>query len=191
MKPHESCSPLEIERPRVPIRFPFQILRDGHELLQRVLQVFDDASGNFSRRRKLVRSLQAFVVQPEEVQAKFVSFEEFFVAKGAETFALPALVAVFWIVAGYKMAKSVSTSVPHMKKAWDQGQALFRQSLARAMSDPEQMEYLSMTDFAVDCYAEVAAKNTYPHDQTLQNWAMNGYMLAWRQHFFLDDDNSE
>ena len=110
MKQHESCSPLEIERPRVPIRFPFQILRDGHELLQRVLQVFDHASGNFSR-RKLVRSLQAFVVQPEEVQAKLVTFEEFFVAEGAETFALPALVAVFWIVAGYKMAKSVSTSV--------------------------------------------------------------------------------
>jgi hypothetical protein len=59
------------------------------------------------------------------------------------------------------------------------------------MSNPEEMEYLSMIDFAVDCYAELAAKNTYLHDRMLQAWVINGYMLTWRQHFFANEDNSE
>src|SRR6266446_1820993 len=87
------------------IRLPSQVLSDSHELLQRVLQVFDDAGGDFSRRRKLVRSLQAFVAQPEEVQAEFVALEEFFIAEGAETFALLALVTVFWMITGHKIIK--------------------------------------------------------------------------------------
>ncbi len=67
--------------------------------------------------------------------------------------------------------------------AWEKGQALFQKDLARATANQEEMEYLSMIDFAVDCYANVTARKTYPHDRALQNWAINRYMLAWRQHF--------
>ena len=49
-----------------------------------------------------------------------------------------------------------------VKTAWEKGQILFRQDLARATSNPEEMEYLSMIDFAVDCYAYVTARNAYP-----------------------------
>ena len=84
--------------------------------------------------------------------------------------------------------RRLQQAFPHIRAAWEQGQALFRQSLACAMSNPEEMEYLSMIDFAVDCYAEVAAKKTYPQDRALQSWAVNGYMLAWRQHFLTEEE---
>ena len=45
------------------------------------------------------------------------------------------------------------------------------------------MEYFSMIDFVVDCYAEVAASRVYPDQPALRDWAINGYMLAWREHF--------
>ena len=48
-----------------------------------------------------------------------------------------------------------------------------------------------MIDFAVDCYAYVTARNAYPHNRALEEWAVNGYMLAWRQHFFTEMDISE
>ena len=54
------------------------------------------------------------------------------------------------------------------------------------MSDEEELGYLSEIDFAVDCFAYVSALNTYPQNQALQAWLINGYMLAWRQHFLND-----
>jgi hypothetical protein len=45
------------------------------------------------------------------------------------------------------------------------------------------MEYFSMIDFVVDCYAEVAASCVYPDHPALWDWAVNRYMLAWREHF--------
>jgi hypothetical protein len=76
--------------------------------------------------------------------------------------------------------------MPRIQLAWEEGQALFQQDLARATANQEEMEYLSMIDFAVDCYAYVAARKSHPDDRTLQNWVINGYMLAWRGHFLKD-----
>ena len=73
--------------------------------------------------------------------------------------------------------------MPRIRLAWEEGQALFQQDLARERANQEEMEYLSMIDFAVDCSAHVAALKSYPGDRALQNWVINGYMLAWRGHF--------
>jgi hypothetical protein len=81
--------------------------------------------------------------------------------------------------------------MPRIQLAWEEGQALFQQALARARANQEEMEYLSMIDFVVDCYAYVAARKSYPDDRALQNWIINGYMLAWRQHFLTEENTSQ
>ena len=73
--------------------------------------------------------------------------------------------------------------VPSMKIAWERGKTLFQEALTRATNNEEDLGYLGQIDFAVDCYACISARNTYPHDRALQAWAINGYMRAWRQHF--------
>ena len=80
--------------------------------------------------------------------------------------------------------------VPQIRAAWERGQALFQDDVVRATSNPEEMEYFSLIDFALDCYAVVNARKTYPHDRVLQAWTMSGYMLAWRQHFLAEEDAS-
>jgi len=80
--------------------------------------------------------------------------------------------------------------IPGITLAWEQGQVLFQEALTHAMSDEEQLGYLSEIDFAVDCFAFVSARNTYPQNWALQAWLINGYMLAWRQHF-LNDQKEE
>jgi hypothetical protein len=77
---------------------------------------------------------------------------------------------------------------PRMKDAWEKGQMFFQKDLIRVADSPEEMEYLSLIDFAVDCYAYVSASNAYPANKALQAWAMNGYMLAWRQHFLTEEE---
>jgi hypothetical protein len=77
--------------------------------------------------------------------------------------------------------------VPRIQVAWERGQALFQEDLARATIYPEAMDYLCHLDFAEDCYAAVGAQKAYPHDHVLQAWITNGYMLAWWQHFLEDD----
>ncbi len=69
------------------------------------------------------------------------------------------------------------------------GQAHFQENLARAMDNPEEMEYVSQIDFAADCYAYPAALNTYPHDGALQVWYINGYMFAWYKYFSISTDD--
>ena len=80
--------------------------------------------------------------------------------------------------------------MPQIQAAWERGHALFQEDVVRATSNPEEMEYLSMIDFTLDCYATVNARKTYPHDRVLQAWAKRGYMLAWRQHFLAEEDAS-
>ena len=70
-----------------------------------------------------------------------------------------------------------------MREAWEKGQRLFQEALEQAKSDQESMEYFSMIDFAIDCYAEVTASRVYPDQPALRDWTVNGYMLAWREHF--------
>ncbi len=48
-----------------------------------------------------------------------------------------------------------------------------------------------MIDFAVDCYSEVAASRICPDHPILRNWAINGYMLAWREHFLKDQEEED
>ena len=81
--------------------------------------------------------------------------------------------------------------LPQVKEAWEKGQRLFQEALERAKSDQESMGYLSQIDFAADSYAYIAALNTYPRDEALQNWAINGYMLAWREHFLKDQEGGD
>jgi len=80
--------------------------------------------------------------------------------------------------------------MPSLQVAWERGQTLFREALARATRNEEDMGYLSQIDFAVDCYASLSARNAYPDDRVLQAWAINGYMRAWRQHFLAEKEES-
>jgi hypothetical protein len=83
--------------------------------------------------------------------------------------------------------------IPAMKQAWGKGQQLFQQHLAEAQMNRESKEYLPQGDFAVDCYATVAARTEYTTSQAQQNWLINGYMVAWGNHFGNDTqkDNKE
>ncbi len=75
--------------------------------------------------------------------------------------------------------------------AWEQGRVALQHDLARARVNQEEMEYVSVIDFASDCYAVAAAQSIYQDDQALQEWLINGYMVAWREHFLEDDDVSK
>jgi hypothetical protein len=72
---------------------------------------------------------------------------------------------------------------------WEKGQTLFQEDLHRAKGDQEYLEYFSMIDFAVDCYAfaYASASFAFPDNPALKDWAINGYMLLWRQHFLTED----
>lgn len=106
---------------------------------------------------------------------------EAFLARAVETTSKDARLAREW--------RQLQQLLPQAREAWEKGQALFREDLERAKSDQERMGYLSLIDFAVDCYAEVAASCAYPDNRVLQNWVINGYMLAWRQHFLADSND--
>jgi len=80
--------------------------------------------------------------------------------------------------------------MPSLRVAWERGQTLFQEALTHATSNEEDMGYLSQIDFAVDCVAYLSARNTYPHNCTLQSWSINGYMRAWRQHFLAEEEES-
>jgi hypothetical protein len=79
---------------------------------------------------------------------------------------------------------------PRLRNAWEKGQTLFQEDLAGAIDRPEEMEYVSTIN-VVDCSASAKATNLYPPDRTLQNWTINGYMLAWQQHFLADNATSQ
>ncbi len=78
-----------------------------------------------------------------------------------------------------------------LKEAWERGKTLFQEDLNQAKGK-EYMEYCSMIEFAVDCYADVFTSRVYPGNTMLRDWASNGYMLAWRGHFLkgLDEEDS-
>jgi hypothetical protein len=79
---------------------------------------------------------------------------------------------------------------PRMQLAWEKGHTLFQEDFTRATTNQEEMEYLSMIDFAQDCYAYIDARNTYPDDPACQAWAINGYMMAWWQHFATQEEDT-
>lgn len=45
-----------------------------------------------------------------------------------------------------------------------------------------------MIYLTVDCYAEVSASHAYPGNLALQNWCVNGFMVAWQRHFLEVDE---
>lgn len=81
--------------------------------------------------------------------------------------------------------------LPRRKEAWERGKILFQEDLDRAKSDQEHLEYFSMIDFAVDGYASLSASRAYPDISALQNWAINGSMLMWREYFLKDQEEGE
>ena len=58
--------------------------------------------------------------------------------------------------------------MPQLQAAWERGQGLFQEDLARATANPEEMDYLAMSDFAETCYAAV------PNNPVQQAWATSG-----------------
>jgi hypothetical protein len=87
--------------------------------------------------------------------------------------------------------RKLQQAFPQAQEAWEKGQILFRTDLERAKGDQENMDYFSMIDFAVDCYAKVAASRVYPDNPALHDWTINGYMLMWRWHFLKDQEGEE
>jgi len=53
------------------------------------------------------------------------------------------------------------------------------------------MEYFSMIDFSVDCYTEGSSSRVYPDNSALRDWAINRYMVAWREHFLKDQEGEK
>jgi hypothetical protein len=78
-----------------------------------------------------------------------------------------------------------------VRAAWEQGRAALQHDLARASANQEEMDSLSLIDFASGSYAVAAAQSAYRYDQALRKWLINGYMVAWRAHFLEDDGGSE
>ena len=81
--------------------------------------------------------------------------------------------------------------LPRAREAWEKGQNLFWEDFEQAKSDQENMEYFSMIDFEVDCYAEGSSSRVYPDHPALRDWAINGYMVAWREHFLKDQEGED
>jgi hypothetical protein len=79
--------------------------------------------------------------------------------------------------------RELQRAFAYITYAWEKGQSLFREDLARANGDSKEMELLSQEDFAIDLFAFVSASILYFDNAAFQNWAINGYMVAWRQHF--------
>ena len=105
---------------------------------------------------------------------------EFFLARAVEITWKDARLAQEW--------HKLQQVLPLVREAWEKGQSLFQEALERAKSDHESMEYFSMIDFAVDCYAYASASFAFPDNPALRDWAINGYMLAWRRHFLIEEE---
>lgn len=78
--------------------------------------------------------------------------------------------------------------IRHVQLAWEKGQILFGSDLMHVPTNREEMEYLSLIDFAKDCFATCAAYREYPHNCTLEAWVISRYLLARQEHFLVDDE---
>jgi len=132
--------------------------------------------------RRLIAAGGGSVARPDEEETLSPHHLAAFFARAVETATRTRRFEQEW--------RRLQRLVPQIQAAWERGQALFQEDLARTMTNPEEMEYLSMIDFALDCYAEVCARRAYPHDPVQQAWAMSAYMLAWWQHFLAEEDTS-
>ena len=132
--------------------------------------------------RRLIAAGGGRVERPDEQEALSPHHLEAFLARAVEASKRTKGFEQEW--------RRLQRLVPHIQAAWERGQALFHEDLARTTTNPEEMESLSMIDFAEDCYAAADARRTYPHDPVQQAWATSGYMLAWWQHVLAEQDTS-
>ena len=132
--------------------------------------------------RRLIAAGGGRVERPDEQEALSPHHLEAFLARAVETSKRTKRFEQEW--------RKLQRLMPSIKVAWERGQALFQEDLARATANPEEMESLSMIDFAEDWYAAVDARRTYPHDPVQQAWATSGYLLAWWQHVLAEEDTS-
>ncbi len=130
--------------------------------------------------RRLIAAGGGSVERPDEEEALSPHHLEAFLARAVENAHKTRRFEQEWL--------RLHRLMPQIQAAWERGQALFQEDLARAMTKPEEMEYLSHIDFAEECYAAVDARRIYPHDRVLQAWTTNGFMLAWWRHFLADDE---
>ncbi len=132
--------------------------------------------------RRLIAAGGGSVERPDEEEALYPYHLEAVLARAVET--------------AYKTRRfeqewgRLHRLMPQIQAAWERGQALFREDLARTTCKPEETEYLAHIDFTESYYAEVRARKAYPHDPVLQAWAKSGYMLAWWLHFLVEEDAS-
>ena len=66
------------------LRSPPKISRNLHKLVQGGLQILGNLGGDHVRIGEIGRILQALVLQPENIQADFVTFQQVFVSEGLE-----------------------------------------------------------------------------------------------------------
>jgi len=133
--------------------------------------------------RELINHGGSDMRRPDHESAMHPEHLESFLARAVEIAWKDARLAQEW--------RKLQQVLPRVREAWEKGQSLFQEALERAKSDQKSMEYFSMIDFAVDCYAEVTASRVYPDQPALRNWAINGYMLAWRDHFLNDQEGGD
>ncbi len=132
--------------------------------------------------RRLIAAGGGRVERPDEQEALSPHPLEAFLARAVETSKRTRRFEQEW--------RRLQRLVPYIQAAWERGKALFQEDLARATANTEEMESLSMIDFAQDWYAAVDAGRTYPHDPVQQAWATSGYLLAWWQHVLAEKDMS-
>ena len=53
------------------------------------------------------------------------------------------------------------------------------------------LAFTSMIDSPIDGYSYLSASRAYRSDHALQNWAINGYMLMWREYFPEDQEGED
>ncbi len=78
--------------------------------------------------------------------------------------------------------------IPFLDLAREKGLELFQRDLTRTMANEQEMEYLSEIDFAIECYARVAAFNAYPHQVAFKPGSLADILLAWQRLFLKEED---
>jgi len=129
--------------------------------------------------RTLIQNGGSDMRRPDDDSALHPHHLEAFLARAMETPWKDRRIAQEW--------RRLQSFLPSLKEAWERGKTLFQEDLDRAKGQ-EYLDYFSMIDFAVDCYAYLSASRAYPDNPALRDWAINGYMLVWREHFLKDQE---
>ena len=132
--------------------------------------------------RELINLGGSDMRRPDLESALHPEHLESFLARAVEMTWKDARLAQEW--------RKLQQVLPRVRETWEKGQRMFQKDLARAKGDHESMEYFSMNDFAVDCYAYISASHIYPDNPMLRDWAVKGYMLAWRRYFLIEENIS-